>query len=52
MHARANKVTEYCNVFTYMGWNFNFGNAAVPFDTAHLQSSYFHGPLHVLPKVM
>ena len=26
----------------YEGWNFNFGNAAVTFDTAHLQSSYFH----------
>ena len=24
----------------YEGWNFNFGNAAVTFDTAHLQSSY------------
>ena len=28
----------------YEGWNFNFGNAAVTFDTAHLQSSYFHRP--------
>ena len=28
----------------YVGWNFNFGNAAVTFDTAHLQSSYFHRP--------
>ena len=26
----------------YEGWKFNFGNAAVTFDTAHLQSSYFH----------
>ena len=23
----------------YEGWNFNFGNAAVTFDTAHLQNS-------------
>jgi hypothetical protein len=29
---------------TYESWNFNFGNAAVIFDTAHLQSSYFHRP--------
>ena len=28
----------------YEGWNFNFGNAAVTFDTAHLQSSYFTDP--------
>ena len=28
----------------YEGWNFNFGNAPVTFDTAHLQSSYFHRP--------
>ena len=35
----------------YEGWNFNFGNAAVTFDTAHLQSSYFQ-TLDVLPKVM
>ena len=26
------------------GWNFNFGNAAVISDTAHVQSSYFHRP--------
>ena len=31
-------------VVIYEGWNFNFGNAAVTFDTAHLQSSYFHRP--------
>ena len=28
----------------YEAWNFNFGNAAVTFDTARLQSSYFHRP--------
>ena len=36
----------------YEGWNFNFGNAAVTFDTAHLQSSYFHRPSMYSPKVM
>ena len=29
------------NTTIYEGWNFNFGKAAVTFDTAHLQSSYF-----------
>ena len=36
---------------TYDGWNFNFGNAAVTFDTAHLQSSYFHRPSMYSPKL-
>ena len=35
----------------YEGWNFNFGNAAVTFDTAHLQSSYFHRPSMYSPKL-
>ena len=34
----------------YEGGNFNFGNAAVTFDTAHLQSSYFHRPSMCSPK--
>ena len=41
-------------VFTrsmYEGWNFNFGNAAVTFDTAPLQSSYFHRPSMYSPKL-
>ena len=36
---------------TYEGWNFNFGNAAITFDTAHLQSSYFHRPSTYSPKL-
>ena len=35
----------------YECWNFNFGNAAVTFDTAHLQSSYFHRPSMYSPKL-
>ena len=35
----------------YEGWNFNFGNAAVTFDTAHLQSSYFHRLSMYSPKL-
>ena len=35
----------------YEGWNFNFGNAAVTFDTAHLQSSFFHRPSMYSPKL-
>ena len=35
----------------YEGWNFNFGNDAVTFDTAHLQSSYFHRPSMYSPKL-
>ena len=35
----------------YEGWNFNFGNAAVTSDTAHLQSSYFHRPSRYSPKL-
>ena len=35
----------------YEGWNFNFGNAGVTFDTAHLQSSYFHRPSMYSPKL-
>ena len=35
----------------YEGWNFNFGNAAVTFETAHLQSSYFHRPSMYSPKL-
>ena len=35
----------------YEGWNFNFGNAAVTFDTAHLRSSYFHRPSMYSPKL-
>ena len=37
--------------WTYEGWNFNFGNAALTFDTAHLQSSYFHRPSMYSPKL-
>ena len=36
---------------TYEGWNFNFGNAAVTFDTARIQSSYFHRPSMYSPKL-
>ena len=35
----------------YECWNLNFGNAAVTFDTAHLQSSYFHRPSMYSPKL-
>ena len=35
----------------YEGWNFNFGNDAVTFDTAHLQSSYFHRPSMYSPEL-
>jgi len=35
----------------YEGWNFNFGNAAVTFDKAHLQSSYFHRPSMYSPTL-
>ena len=28
----------------YEGWNFNFGNAAVTFDTAHLRVHIFTDP--------
>ena len=35
----------------YEGWNFNFGNAALTFDTAHLQNSYFHRPSMYAPKL-
>ena len=35
----------------YEGWNFNFGNAALTFDTAHLQSSYFRRPSMYSPKL-
>ena len=35
----------------YEGWNFNFGNAAVTFDTAYLHSSYFHRPSMFSPKL-
>ena len=38
-------------IFLYGGWNFNFGNTAVTFDTAHLQSSYFHRPSMYSPKL-
>ena len=41
-----------CIIFAiYEGWNFNFGNASVTFDTAHLQSSYFHRPSMYSPKL-
>ena len=42
-----------CNIeyLMYEGWNFNFGNAALTFDTAHLQSSYFHRPSMYSPKL-
>ena len=35
----------------YEGCNFNFGNAAVTFDAAHLQSSYFHRPSMYSPEL-
>ena len=38
-------------ILTYEGWNFNFGNATVTFDTAHLQSSYLHRPSMYSPKL-
>jgi hypothetical protein len=39
------------NLYFYEGWNFNFGNAAVTFDTVHLQSSYFHRPSMYSPAL-
>ena len=44
-------VCSWVDLFLYEGWNFNFGNAAVTFDTAHLQSSYFHRPSMYSPKL-
>ena len=35
----------------YEGWNSNFDNAAVTFDTAHLQSSYFRRPSMYSPEL-
>ena len=35
----------------YEGLNFNFGNAAITFDTAHLHSSYFHRPSMYSPTL-
>ena len=35
----------------YEGWNFNCGNAAVTFDTAHLQCSNFHRPSMYSPML-
>ena len=35
----------------YEGWNYNFSNAVVTFDTAHLQSSYFHRPSMYSPML-
>ena len=49
-HAYA-KVRVLQTAFTYEGWNFNFGNTAVTFDTAYLQSSYFHRPSMYSPKL-
>ena len=54
LHRYMNKITiiHYSSPFlNYEGWNFNFGNAAVTFDTAHLQSSYFHRPSMYSPKL-
>ena len=47
------EIFAFCcqNHTKYEGWNFNFGNAAVTFDTAHLQSSYFHRPSMYSPKL-
>ena len=42
---------SHTHKLTYEGWNFNFGNATVTFDTAHLQSSYFHRPSMYSPKL-
>ena len=39
-----NSMAAHLIFSNYDGWNFNFGNTAVTFDTAHLQSSYFHRP--------
>ena len=41
----------YIYIYTHKDWNFNVGNAAVTFDTAHLQSSYFHRPSMYSPKL-
>ena len=49
-HTTALHNSEQCSP-TYEGWNFNFGNAAVTFDTAHLQSSYFHRLSMYSPKL-
>ena len=44
-------VTHPCFLTLYESWNFNFDNASVTFDTAHLQSSYFHRPSMYSPKL-
>ena len=44
-------VGQILHIIKYEGWNFNFGNAAVTFDTAHIQSSYFHRPSMYSPKL-
>ena len=44
-----NKSTTYLKI--YEGWNFNCGNAAVTFDTAHLQCSNFHRPSMYSPTL-
>ena len=44
-------VSNLVSHYMYEGWNFNFGNAAVTFDTVHLQSSYFHRPSMYSPKL-
>ena len=50
---RCFKYVTDTHIHTYEGWNFTFGNAAVTFDTAHLQSSsIFSQTLDVRPKVM
>ena len=44
-------IDTHTHTHTHEGWNFNYGNAAVTFGTAHLQSSYFHRPSMYSPKL-
>jgi len=53
-HQACNGITlplAFTFFYKYEGWNFNCGNAAVTFDTAHLVFK-FSQTLDVLPNVM
>ena len=50
-HTTQNSGSTWRRNITYEGWNFNFGNAALTFNTAHLQSSYVHRPSMYSPKL-
>ena len=46
------RLPQFSSLANYEGWNFNFGNAAVTFDTATPTEFIFSQILDVLPKVM